>query len=372
VKLAAAALGLLAGLFLVEAGLRLGRVSYPEFWQNHPVLNTCLAPNTAGWHTEEGRGWVEINAEGFRGPLPVRPKPAGLYRVIALGDSFTEAVQVDADKTFLERARRRLSSCPALAGRTVEILNWGCRASGTGEALLRLAVNGPSYQPDLVLLNFYPENDVLENLEAMRKPALSGCLTWSAASAAVAASCRLEACRPHPWWTRLRLVQLVSQARRVRQKSHWRRHRKFDPWRADYDGGAVYRQPDAELAKAWQATDKLLHGLKTAAASLGAPLVLALVSSPAQVYPDLAAREALFKNWKASDPFAPDRRLMAAAKRLGVAAVDLPPILWDEVRKTGAAVHGFPGYLGEGHWNERGHELVGDAVAEAICREASR
>ena len=62
------ALGALAvALVFAELGLRAFGVSYPSFLRPDPVTGWAHPPGAAGWFTLEGKGYVRINAAGWRG-----------------------------------------------------------------------------------------------------------------------------------------------------------------------------------------------------------------------------------------------------------------------------------------------------------------
>src|SRR5215208_6363447 len=61
-------------------------------------------PNAAGYkHTSEFSVHVRVNSKGLRGPEVDYQKPPQAFRTLVLGDSFTFALQVDEDETFVNR-----------------------------------------------------------------------------------------------------------------------------------------------------------------------------------------------------------------------------------------------------------------------------
>ncbi|GIW39873.1 MAG: hypothetical protein KatS3mg076_0450 [Candidatus Binatia bacterium] len=162
----AAVLGLLGVLFgfgLLEVGVRLARLEPDRFWEADPVLGARLVPGKKGWWTQEEREflvWVEINDLGLRDVPRKLEKADGVFRILALGDSFLEALQVPLERAFTQVLERELSS---RLGRPVEVINAGHSAYGTAGELLFFRERGVRFDPDLVLLAFYPGNDVLNN-----------------------------------------------------------------------------------------------------------------------------------------------------------------------------------------------------------------
>lgn len=74
-----------------------------------PHVGIGHIPNKTGrWISDEFDVVVPINAHGFHDRERAERKPPGTWRVIALGDSMTEALQVPLDETFVSILERRL------------------------------------------------------------------------------------------------------------------------------------------------------------------------------------------------------------------------------------------------------------------------
>src|SRR5437660_1799463 len=86
-------------------------------------------------------------------------KPRGVRRVLLLGDSITEAIQVPLEKTFASRVEN------ALRGNDpdVEVVNAGHAGFGTDNEFLFYRDEGRRYDPDLVVQIFNFQNDIMEN-----------------------------------------------------------------------------------------------------------------------------------------------------------------------------------------------------------------
>src|SRR5260221_7942784 len=65
---------------------------------------------------------VALNSVGLRGKEPAIPKPAGIYRVVCLGDEITLVPQTPEAETFCVRLQHDF---PESQGRRVEVLNAG-------------------------------------------------------------------------------------------------------------------------------------------------------------------------------------------------------------------------------------------------------
>src|SRR5262249_27312773 len=92
---------LFISLAVCETALRLLGYKYSgSTYAADPLLGWSLRPGASAWETDEGVAWSKINSHGFRDRERTVNKPQGVYRVAVLGDSFTEARQVDMDKTY--------------------------------------------------------------------------------------------------------------------------------------------------------------------------------------------------------------------------------------------------------------------------------
>lgn len=94
------------------------------------------------------------NEYGHRGKAYPLEKSPGKYRILVLGDSFTEAVQVSEGDLF---TRQIEASHPQF-----EVINAGVGGYGTIQEYLYLATEGLRFHPDLVLLMVF-ENDLSDN-----------------------------------------------------------------------------------------------------------------------------------------------------------------------------------------------------------------
>ena len=98
-----------------------------------------------------------INSLGLRDVEPARDKPAGTFRIIGIGDSFTEGVGVALEDSYLNVLARNLNADPDLVD--VSVMSAGVAGSDPifGYTLLRDKLL--MFEPDLVILTVN-ESDV--------------------------------------------------------------------------------------------------------------------------------------------------------------------------------------------------------------------
>jgi lysophospholipase L1-like esterase len=98
-----------------------------------------------------------INDQGFR-TRPPADRPAGVKRVLFVGDSHTEAYGVDDGSTYTALVERRMART-----RPVEVVALGVAGFSTDQEMLTYVLYGRPYRPDLVVLQFC-SNDVPFNV----------------------------------------------------------------------------------------------------------------------------------------------------------------------------------------------------------------
>ena len=124
-------------------------------------------PGAEGWRGGEAQVYVRINSDGLRDREHTRAKPPGAYRIVVLGDSCAEAVQVPLEKTFWAILEQKLRHSGKLATQEVEVINFGVSGYGTAQELITLRRHAWNYQPDLVLLAIMTGNDIRNNSRAL-------------------------------------------------------------------------------------------------------------------------------------------------------------------------------------------------------------
>lgn len=124
-----------------------------------PILGYRCVPGSKYWchyendHPITGR----INSYGWRDKEWSLKKPNNTYRIAVLGDSMVASWDVESDRTFLAFTERRLNE---IENPKVELMNFGFSNISQAEELLILKNDVVQFSPDMVLLFFFPENDL--------------------------------------------------------------------------------------------------------------------------------------------------------------------------------------------------------------------
>lgn len=112
-----------------------------------------LIPNTeCRFKTDEWDTVVRINSHGHRDDATVVAKPDGVFRILALGDSFTMGHGVDIEDTYVAILEKNLNA--SFADKKVEIVNAGVFGYSPLIYNLYLQKQGLSMSPDMVIVFF--------------------------------------------------------------------------------------------------------------------------------------------------------------------------------------------------------------------------
>lgn len=103
---------------------------------------------------------MKTNQEGFIGNNYSIEKPANTVRLAIFGDSFTEGIQIDFEKTFAYLLEKNLNQ--KNQSLKYEVMNFAVGGTGTMESVLLYEYYAKKYQPDLAILFFF-ENDFENN-----------------------------------------------------------------------------------------------------------------------------------------------------------------------------------------------------------------
>jgi len=381
---------LVVGLCIAEIALRLIGFSYPPFHQPDPITGLGLRPNTSGWYRKEGQAYVATNSQGLHDRERALAKPPGTYRVAVLGDSYAEALQVDVERTFWRLLEQRLEACAFRSAKHIDVINLGVSGFGTGQALRMLQTRGLAYQPDLVILAFFPGNDVRNNSRELEPDKMRPFYLLDAAG-----GLRLDdTFARSPEFRRrtgrlrrtgkdlsryLRTLQLIYYVKDLRDMQREQAEAAAPaaaapaPARPVGEAGLdnqIFRDPpEQKWEDAWRLTERLILELKQTAASARAEFAVVIVSIGIQVHPDKAAREAFARRLGVKDLSYPERRLMQFGERTNTPVISLVPELQRHAERSHVYLHGFTNTsLGSGHWNEAGHAAAADIIGARLCR----
>jgi hypothetical protein len=298
-----------------------------------------------------------------------------VFRVLILGDSFIEAMQVPLEETFGRRLEAELETVMGKAA--VQVASMGVSGYGTASQTLYYEQSGRRLEPDLVLLAFYPGNDVRDNspaLEPLLRPVYGRDETLERVVSLGKDSANAEAKRGLLWklqsYQYARKILLTKQPRLAGFLADLGLLKQQAVREAETNGGVpvdygVYAAAlSVEWEDAWRRTTRLLERLNEAVRSDGSRLVIMIVTARDHVYPKAWARvlEAnppmRERRW---DLEAPELRVVEWCKENAIPYIRLSPV-FAERAKQGESLH----FIYDGHWNAKGHALAARTVAASL------
>lgn len=295
--------GLLAGLVTLEVAVRLLGSAEPRPTGYAPV-------NT------NRRAMRPTNAAGYRDVDHAIPKPPGVRRLVALGDSFAWGASVEYDDAYPQRLERALNRRHA---GTWEVVNLALPGMNTVDQRAQLAAEGFAYEPEVVLLGF-----VLNDSEDAEAAEARRARDWVEARRA-----------PRSVLDRSALLRLV----RGRLHATAENRRRIEGYRSMYE----------DDAPGWRAAREALLAMGAMCRERGVPFVVA-------IFP-------LFGNpLDEGYPFDEvHARVRQAAEKAGAKVVDLREVYrglrWDILVVDG---------VDDEHPNEIAHRIAASAILHAL------
>lgn len=325
---------------------------------------------------------ININSEGLRDRERPLQKPAGEFRVVALGDSFLEAYMMKDEETPTEKLRADL----AAPGCAVDVVNGGTFGYSTDQEYLAYDRDLHRYQPDVVVLFVY-HNDIPPLLWGPDKPVLDfstdpprvsnepvtsrfpdGAVGGADQPAAATPSAppTPEPSRPFLRSEALALIQARLEAAPPGLRERLEAIGLVSPLRPFDLNDELFlyaRQPPEHLLRALKVFQQTLGALKRRVTKDGARLLVAYIPARFEVNPeDWERTQARYRiGNKRFDPRSLVFRLMTAASQEDVEFVDLTDAL-----KATRGWFARPYFDTDSHWNARGAEAGAKAVAAKL------
>ncbi len=292
---------------------------------------------------------IRIDSHGLRGG-----EPGNGRRWMAIGDSFTIAVQVTEADTFAGRVG-------AHAG--VEVLNAGVDGYSTWQATRRYEALDRAVPVDTVLLTCFLGNDLLDN---ERYQPTQGPPPAGAGPAGSAPPSHTPVRLSTDPVTRFFFNHSVAFAW---ARVAGRRYRldgadDFDTRRFRDELAIFTRGGAGRLAQLLPRTEQALRELRDLTRASGDRLLVAVAPPAFAIDPTRAA--ATLEAFGLADPDvdAPRRAVLRVLGDLGVTACDLQPAL------EASAARGEPPYLRfDGHWSVAGHAAAASAMVACLPPE---
>lgn len=345
------------------------------YTEHDPRLGWRKRPGArATYRRREYTAEVEINSHGLRDRERPYEAAPGVFRVLALGDSFVEGYSVALQDTVGQVLEHDLAgpSCP------VEVVNAGTSGWSTDQEYLFYKDEGSRYGAQVVVLFFY-YNDVLfndrDNYFGRAKPRLiPGETGLVVANEPVPEPRPEDRVQPRADPDRAGSGSALVQWVRARLKygaprAHdWLAHLGFwSPLGGSEPGEEmrVYKTgPTPRIDGAWASTARILDALTKETAARGARLLVAYVPNRMEVRDRdwELTRRAYAMDEREWDRGLPLRRLRALGESAGFPVVDLTPAL----READAGLLQRAYFTYDPHWSALGHRTAAAEVSRAL------
>ena len=332
------------------------------------------------------------NSRGLVGPDLPATKPAGEFRIVVLGDSYTVGGQVPYEQDYTAVLQQRL-------GR-VRVVNAAVGGYTTFNEAGLLRSSLAWLQPDLVVVAAFLGNDVAENVLATYggyrdAPEHPDGVTWSREAAQLLDASDAWFPRDGPRKSSTQASPAFFSAGRAAAHTGWDQARATsrllgalfgDPIHeagvttapggappareqrrlnvASFEWTILRHVPREEhLDAAWPLFGRYLADIRATAASVGAPTVLLAIPEMAQFDDQMRAR--VMADYRFTDAEVdwdqPQRLLRAQSEQAGIPMLDLLPLF--RARQDRADL-----YLRlDTHFTALGHRVTADALADFLA-----
>ena|GEM_PF-3505171 len=367
-------------VFLLELTVRWWLpISNVRYYYNAEI-GTTLAPNSRMRWISEGDfdNVVETNSIGFHDSEHSWNKNDGNeYRIIVLGDSYLEGLQVPIGNLFSQRLQKTLIGEYSANG--ISVINLGLSGRGPSQHYRILDTIGRRLQPDLVVLAVTVSNDFRDSSPAFNpalyKPiyeitadgaialtrfevpstfSIQGMLQRSAtAYAIVHLSSRFNFLNE----TLIRIGLLPRTTPAVRYA-----HDSLET-EVPFDQQIYLKDPPVKWKEAKRITFRMISEIIDLADELGAPTLI--FGIPTDKIIEVSEEELDGpSDPKSVDWALPYRELRELLTSENASYVDLVPAFRERFHLHGERLR----WKNDGHWNDRGHEIAAQVVARGIVQ----
>jgi len=382
VRILLVCLSILLGLGLCELVLRI--IAYREegnvraFVEYDALRGWRNVPNATGYLvTGEYKTRSQYNSQGMRGRELSYSKPPSVRRIILLGDSFVDGLGVEVGQRVSDVLEGMLNGTNS--SHQFEVIAMGTMGYSTDQELLWLESDGWKYQPDSVVLMFF-ENDVWYN----SRPTYGNSHAWPKPLFVVDGGTLRLTNVPVP-----RLNQ--SEKGESTANAHWtfraiknrivthsriyllcKRAVKSVPWLYGLavKAGVAWPPPEYEpsdIENAWYITGLLLRKLKFEADRRNFKFIAFYVPPRRTVYTEELERTKSRTGGLAPynlDPYETLTNFLRICQTESILCID-PTARFVESTKAEKGRKRLY-YRGDPHWNESGHRVAAEILADQL------
>jgi hypothetical protein len=379
--------GVIAGLGLLEVTARLLPpppslfTNYGDTYLCSPSIGWLGRPNHEGMLTrEEYSRFIRFNGQGMYDTDHDLAKADNVFRILWLGDSFAQTLQVDEPQAAHQQLEDLLNQKLGGSERVFEVINAGVIGWSTGQELAYYREQGRLYQPDLVLLLFFVGNDINDNLPghaltidgfncfAPYFPICDGALDTASWFHVPGMDPAWGTCSTARKWlvTGLSLLQRNSYLfARIEPLLLAYHERRTYGQEFGLPFGALYLPEEtSEVTYGWQVTEALLTQFNQETVAAGTDFAVIVVGPREVVWLSQLTAAQLQSFYESAPAFVgaeidrPNQRLAGFLQEQEIPVLDLQQPMIDYIAETGAQL-----YLPiDRHWTVEGNRLAAELV----------
>jgi len=331
-----------------------------------------VANQRARWAHQDYNQTVITNSEGFHDREHAVVKPANVYRIVVLGDSFIEGLSAPIEGGFTQQLEQLLQR--EVRDQHVEVINLGVGGIGPAQYLRILEAKGMAYRPDLVIMSVFPENDFWDSYEPLSAAPSKvfyrlqpdGSLQYLPAQAS------LITIKARPWLRKSAFLALLRTGLRSTLIESWvgrlgmlqspgvaaERSIAWSEW-----GVYIADHPDP-WPDAYRTTLRAIKYSQELAVKAGAQFTVMLIGSVTMVEDRwdealIDHAEAKSLRWNLGAPF-------TAITQLGQAEGFEVINLVEPFRRDFRATKKSRSWPHDGHWNPAGNQLAAEVVSRHL------
>ncbi|MBS3136889.1 SGNH/GDSL hydrolase family protein [Candidatus Woesearchaeota archaeon] len=360
-------------MILFEIALRF---FYPQNLSRTQLDKHLLFSNRADLDNVHYNRWNEFNqyistnSRGLRDYEYSYEKINNSFRILMLGDSFVEGVEVAAENTTSKLLEKQLNQLEN--GIHYDVINFGVGGYGTSQELAYLERDGIKYSPDVVVLHIFPKNDLLDNIQkdvylpfnySTNYPTVSNTLInkeiqftlfqrfWAFAIA-------------HTHTANLIGIALLSNQNiaAILHRVDMLKTHQFNATNVSYTRDIYLNDPPQQIIDVFGKTKIYLDRMNELAKQYNFTFIIVVIPAKEQVdidaYKQFIEKEEL--NESAVAMLAPNYVLQQYAQQNEVIVID-PITLFREKNKQQKLY-----FVIDGHYKEQGHALLADVLYERL------
>ena len=319
------------------------------YFEPDPYTGYRLKPGSVGYYQN---GILAItNSHGHRDNETPLKKPAGTFRILVLGDSFTVGANVQQHEAYPKALEGRLRQ---IYGQRIQVVNSGVGGWEPFQYAQYFEHYGRLFEPDLVVVGFFVGNDTFNSWTKVEElpTAVLGQRVSKDATAQPFLTLKIFL------YERSHLARLLLTRGPLAPRDFVRKQcDDFSEWYLALQNARIsnhLRYSGVQQNNAQNAINQLRR-IRDAAGT--APVVVALLPDENQVNVALQRRILDEQQRPQYDFLMPQSMLSAMFDEVKIPTIDVLPTVLADNRCL---------YMNDTHWTPEGHELVGSAIADKL------